>query len=113
MISADCRIESFLAEVHGKKVTEVIILANQEATEAERVLLHRGRDRKDIACPVAYVESLKEFIRFMRCAVLRNRAAKDKNQRLFQSYLKSVASSAPRSRKTEPRRHTSPYRPQM
>jgi hypothetical protein len=91
MISADCRIESFLDAIEGKTFTEAVILANQEATEAERGLLHHKRKTVDCPCPVEYVDSLKEFMLFMRCAVLRNRISKDKYQRLFHSYLNSVS----------------------
>jgi hypothetical protein len=80
MISADCRIESFLDAIEGKTFTE-----------AERGLLHHKRKAVDCPCPVEYIDSLKEFMLFMRCAVLRNRISKDKYQRLFHSYLNSVA----------------------
>jgi len=70
-------------------------LANQEATEAERVLLHHKRKAVDCPCPVEYVDGLKEFILFMRCAVLRNRISKDKYQKLFHSYLNSVSCPSP------------------
>lgn len=91
MISEDCRIETFFDAIDGKTFTEAIILANQEATEAERALLHHKRKTMDCPCPVEYVDSLKEFMLFMRCAVLRNRISKDKYQRLFHSYLNSVS----------------------
>ncbi|MGD9073138.1 MAG: hypothetical protein PVI69_15355, partial [Desulfobacterales bacterium] len=68
-----------------------VMLANQEATEAERGLLHHKRKAVDCSCPVEYVDSLKEFMLFMRCAVLRNRISKDRYQRLFHSYLDSVS----------------------
>ena len=85
MISADCRIESFLDAIEGKTFTEAVILANQEATEAERGLLHHKRKTVDCPCPVEYVDSLKEFMLFMRCAVLRNRISKDKYQRFWRA----------------------------
>ena len=50
MISADCRIESFFDEIEGKTFTEAVILANQEATEAERVLLHHKKNGLAYPC---------------------------------------------------------------
>jgi hypothetical protein len=91
MISEDCCIENFMGAIEGKTYTEAIILANTEATEAERLLL-RYKNRQDHECPCDfdYVDSLKEFILFIRCSVLRNRISKDRYYKLFNSYLKSV-----------------------
>ncbi|MFZ0243411.1 MAG: hypothetical protein WAL90_17360 [Desulfobacterales bacterium] len=69
MISTDCRIETFFDTIEGKTFTEAAILANQEATEAERVILQHKSDSGNCHCDVEYVEKLKEFIVFMRCAV--------------------------------------------
>jgi hypothetical protein len=90
MISTDCRIESFFDAIEGRTFTEAVILANQEATEAERALLQHKHTAMECPCPVEYVDSLKEFLLFMRCAVLRNRISKHKYQKLFHSYLKSA-----------------------
>ncbi len=91
MISEECQIEAFFDAIEGKTYTEAITMANIEATEAERMLL-KNKNRPDYGCPCDfdYVDSLKEFILFIRCSVLRNRISKDKYYKLFNSYLQSV-----------------------
>lgn len=91
MISEDCRIEAFFDAIEGKTVTEAITLANSEATAAERLML-QSKHRLETACPdnAEYVDRLKEFILFARCAVMKNRISQDRYHKLFNSYLQSV-----------------------
>jgi hypothetical protein len=92
MISKDCKIESFLEAIEGKPTTEAIFLANQEATEAERLLL-RSQTKVGTTtepCSNDYVDNLKNFIGYVRYAVIKNRASKDKHHRMFKSYLESL-----------------------
>lgn len=91
MADRDYRIESFFSSIEGKTFTDAVILANREATEAERAALHCKQVSGDCLGAVEYVDSLKEFILFMRCAVLKNRISIGKYDRLFHSYLDSVA----------------------
>jgi methylase of polypeptide subunit release factors len=88
MISTDCRIESFLAAIEGKSMSEAVLLAHQEATEAERRLL-RSRIKADASapCPDVYINRLKEFIGFARYAVMQYRTPKDEYHNLFRSYV--------------------------
>ena len=90
MISTDCRIESFLAAIEGKPPKEAILIADQEATEANRRLLRsRSKENDSAPCPQAYVESLKKFIGFVRYAVMKNRKSDNTDYDLFRSYLES------------------------
>ena len=87
----DFRIEAFFDAIEGKTYTEAITLADMEATEAERHLL-QSKNKSDLnnSENIEYVDSLKEFILFIRCSVMRNRISKDKCHKLFNSYLQSV-----------------------
>lgn len=91
MVSGNYRIESFFDSIEGKTFTEAVILANQEATKAERAALHCKQVSGDCLSADEYINSLKEFILFMRCAVLKNRISIGKYDRLFHSYLDRTA----------------------
>ncbi len=91
MADRDYRIESFFNLIEGKTYTEAVTLANREATAAERAALHCRQVRGDCRSVVEYVDSLKEFIVFMRCGGFQNRISIGKYDRLFHSYLDSVA----------------------
>jgi hypothetical protein len=67
MISPECEIVDFIKKVKDKDVLEIIHLANQEATEAERNSLRKMRKRDSAGfCGKEYADSLKKFINFMR-----------------------------------------------
>jgi hypothetical protein len=42
MISSNCDINEFLEEIGDKELYDIIFMANQEATEVERIALHSG-----------------------------------------------------------------------
>jgi hypothetical protein len=70
MLSKSCDFDEFLERVKDRDYLEVIYLADQEATEAER-LKYQSRAGKVVlpeACS-GYVDTLKGFIRFMRYGV--------------------------------------------
>ena len=92
MISERCDLEAFFSEINGKRKGEAILMALQEATAAERMLLSKkGGAVADTFSPPAYSvysESLKEFIHYIRCDI-RPKLADDVKNRLFHTYLNS------------------------
>jgi DNA replicative helicase MCM subunit Mcm2 (Cdc46/Mcm family) len=92
MISEHCNLEAFFSEIRGKRKGEAILLALEEATAAERMLLSKkGGAVEDQFTPPAYgeySESLKDFIHYIRCDI-RPKLADDVKHRLFHTYLNS------------------------
>lgn len=92
MISEHCDLEAFFCEIKGKSKGEAILMALQEATAAERMLLSKkaGGVEKSFSPPAysEYSESLKEFIHYIRCDV-RPKLADDVKDQLFHTYLDS------------------------
>jgi hypothetical protein len=79
MISKECKLSDFVGAVRNKDYFEILHLADQEATEAERLLLRPknvkgGRQR----CGREYAERIKQLIDYMRYEVKpRPRHARD------------------------------------
>jgi hypothetical protein len=71
MISEDCRIDEFVEMVKGKTPWEVIVLANEEATWADRMFLqsHGKSDCRADDCGQQYSRSLKRLINYMRYTI--------------------------------------------
>jgi DNA replicative helicase MCM subunit Mcm2 (Cdc46/Mcm family) len=92
MISEHCDLEAFFSEINGKRKGEAILMALQEATAAERMLLSKkgGAVEESFSPPAysEYSESLKEFIHYIRCDA-RPKLADDVKNRLFHAYLDS------------------------
>lgn len=82
MLSATCDISEFIQKMKGRSHQDIILLADQEATSAERhIVKHRHADRhheKPDACkdlPAepqvrTYALVLKELILYMRHGIL-------------------------------------------
>jgi hypothetical protein len=70
MISKECRFADFVGAVRNKDYFEILELANQEATEAERLFL---RPRVDPLtrqrCGREYADRIKQLISYMRYEV--------------------------------------------
>jgi hypothetical protein len=70
MISQECKFSDFVGAVRNKNYFEIIHLADQEATAAERLFL---RPRIDSVtrqrCGREYAERIKQFIDYMRYEV--------------------------------------------
>ena len=67
MVSANCDIREFIAELENKDFFEMIYLLDKEATEAERLLLNpksKMYDRQ--TCGAEYVNSLKDCVFYLR-----------------------------------------------
>jgi hypothetical protein len=70
VISSNGDINEFLEEIGDKEFYDIIVMANKEATEVERIALHSG----DITggknnCGKDYANNLKELIFFLRYTV--------------------------------------------
>jgi hypothetical protein len=67
MISTNCDIREFIAELENKDFFEMIYLLDQEATEAERQLFNpRSELSKKRICGPEYVSNLKNLIFYLR-----------------------------------------------
>lgn len=68
MLSKSCNIAEFIEKAKGHSYEEVICMANEEATEAERRFykLHGNDDGKKL---LVYSTCLKDFILYMRHGV--------------------------------------------
>ena len=85
MISKANDIKEFIEAVKGKVCLDVIYLAEQEATEAER-LYYRSRSKGEgvLLESKEYADLLKGFISYLRYTVKPTDSA-DENVRLFRS----------------------------
>ncbi|MEW6664938.1 MAG: hypothetical protein AB1512_06925 [Thermodesulfobacteriota bacterium] len=82
MISTCCDLYEFVEAVQERNYFEVIYLAEQEATEAERLRFRqKGAERQDPdGCP-RYADSLKGFISYMRYGIRTSHVDKKDIQR--------------------------------
>ena len=93
MISTNCDFSSFVAAVKDKPYDDIIYLADQEATAAERLLLRNGvTDNERKKCGQRYASILKSFISYMRSNV-RPQMGQDEYLELFNMVLDSVNSN--------------------
>jgi len=70
MISSNCDFSDFVAAIKDKPFDDMIYLADQEATAAERLLYRNNvNDDEKKICGQKYASILKDFIAFMRCNV--------------------------------------------
>ena len=90
MISSDCDFSDFFAAVKDKHYQDIIYLADQEATAAER-LLYRNKisgDQKKI-CGKEYASILKDLVSYMRYYI-RPKNRKNEYFELFALILESA-----------------------
>jgi len=86
MISENCSLEEFVETVKGKEPWEVIMLAVEEATGAERMFYRSKRDSESqLNCGIEYSRHLKRLINYFRFTVKPHRP-KDKAYRLYVTY---------------------------
>lgn len=70
MISENCSLEEFVETVKGKEPWEVIMLAVEEATGAERMFHRSKRDAEgQLNCGIEYSRHLKRLINLLRYEV--------------------------------------------
>jgi hypothetical protein len=67
MISSDCDFSDFVAAIKDKPIMDVIYLADQEATAAERLFYRNGKngDQKK-NCGKKYASVLKDLVSYMK-----------------------------------------------
>lgn len=91
LVSKDFNMTHFINAVEGKPVWETLHLANGEATTVERILLKNKpeikEDRKNNIC--SYIQSLREFIVFLRSTVKIPRSTKSSNA-IYWQYWDSI-----------------------
>jgi hypothetical protein len=86
MISKECNFSDFAGAVRGKTYFEILHLADQEATEAERLFLRRRIDTVTRQrCGREYAERIKQFIDYMRYEV-RPRGKSTGDAEIFASF---------------------------
>jgi hypothetical protein len=92
MISNNCDFTHFVAAIKDKPYHDIIYLADQEATAAERLLFRNAVDDDErVKCGQRYASILKNLIAYMRSNV-RPQKATDEYQELFALVLDSVNS---------------------
>jgi hypothetical protein len=90
MISSNCDFSYFVAAVKDKSYNDIIYLADQEATAAERLLFRNStNDDERKKCGQRYASILKTFISYMRSNV-RPQKSYDEYSELFALVLDSV-----------------------
>jgi hypothetical protein len=90
MISANCDFSDFVAAIKDKPFQEIIYLADQEATAAERIFYQDGAngDQKRL-CGQKYAAVLKDLVSYMRSNVRFKHMENDYFE-LFPSILESA-----------------------
>jgi len=86
MISQECNIVEFVDTVKGKPYSDIIMLANHEATLAERCLYRRKKCSSDDTSCVRYTQQLKDLISYIRYST-RPAGAKRHGKDLYQDLL--------------------------
>jgi hypothetical protein len=85
MISENCSIDEFVEAVTGKAAKEVIALAIDEATRADRIFLRTRHHpaQRPLLCGLTYSRHLKELIGYLRYTVKPRRP----RARAYQLYM--------------------------
>ena len=93
MISSSCSIREFADALQGKDYLEIIYIAEQEATEAERSL-YRPKTAKSFRQNGGekYANLLKDFIFYIRYGV-KTPAISDSDFQMFRSLRKGILKS--------------------
>ena len=66
MISQSCDFAEFVTSMKDKAYSEIIIMANREATLADRCLYRKGKCLADDADCLRYAKQLKDLIYYFR-----------------------------------------------
>ena len=70
MISENCSIDEFVERVKDREAWEVIVLAVDEATQADRLAYHAdGPGDDQLACSEQYSRHLKQLVDYLRYTV--------------------------------------------
>ena len=93
MISSDCDFSDFVAAIKDKPYQDIIYLADQEATAAERLLYRNGvnGDQKKL-CGKKYASILKDLVSYMRYDI-RLKNSENEYFELFASILESATAN--------------------
>ena len=93
MISSNCDFSHFVAAIKDKSYHDIIYLADQEATAAERLLFRNTTNNDERKkCGQRYASILKKLIAYMRSNV-RPQKNEDEYFELFALVLDSVNSN--------------------
>jgi hypothetical protein len=83
MISKECKLSDFVGAVRDKDYYEILHLADQEATEAERLFLRPKTDKGPRqCCGREYAERIKQLIDYMRYEI-KPRATSARDAEIF------------------------------
>ena len=90
MISSNCDFSHFVAAIKDKSYHDIIYLADQEATAAERLLFRNATNNDERKkCGQRYASILKQLIAYMRSNVRPQKDA-DEYVELFDLILNNV-----------------------
>jgi hypothetical protein len=94
MISTNCDFSDFVAAIKDKPYQDIIYLADQEATEAERLYYRSGAyGDKEKICGEKYAGILKDLVTYLRYDV-RFKNSKNEYNELYASILESAQANA-------------------
>ncbi|WP_319407961.1 hypothetical protein [uncultured Desulfosarcina sp.] len=95
MISKNCSIEEFVETVKGREIWEVISLAIDEATRADRMFIRTHRHTGNaLFCGQTYSRHLKQLINYLRYTV-KPRRPNSKTYRLYMAHWGSIDQEHP------------------
>ena len=91
MISKACSIDEFVDAVKGKNTWDVLMLALEEADQADRLLRRRRRSTEETpCCDQKYARQLKQLIDYFRYAV-KPRRPESRVYQLYQTHWGQAA----------------------
>lgn len=86
MISKNCSIEEFVEMVKGRETWDVLSLAIDEVTQADRLFFRtHQRTGKTLLCGQTYSRHLKQLINYLRYTV-KPRCPNNKAYRLYMAH---------------------------
>jgi hypothetical protein len=86
MVSQEFNIVAFVDAMKGKSYSEIVMLANHEATIAERCLYRREKCRAEDSACIRYTKQLKDLIAYLRYST-RPAGVKLQDKNLYQNLL--------------------------
>lgn len=95
MISENCNIEEFVEMVKRRETWEVLSLAIDEATQADRISFQKHKhDGKSLLCGQQYSGHLKQLINYLRYTV-KPRRPNNKAYRLYMAHWGDIDQDHP------------------
>ena len=88
MISSSCDFKEFAETIKDNDFFNILYMAEQEATDAERQF-YRGKTSRKEKCGRQYADTLKCFLSYMRYGI-KSKSVSDDDYQLFQAIHRQV-----------------------